>query len=63
MDNAGIIPVGVRQQNPDFIMLAQACGWQAQVVESLDTLAAELENAFSRPGPVLLRLDQDIIPT
>ena len=62
MDNAGIKAVGVRQQNPDFIALAKACGWQAQVVESLDTLAGEIEGAFAQRTPVLLRLDQDIIP-
>ena len=62
MDAAGIQPLGVRQQNPDFIALARACGWRAQVVESLSTLGGELENAFAHAleqnEPVLLRLDQ-----
>ena len=65
MDAAGIQPLGVRQQNPDFIALAHACGWRAQVVESLSTLGGELENAFEhaieRNQPVLLRLDQHSI--
>ncbi len=65
MDAAGIQPLGVRQQNPDFIALARACGWRAQVVESLSTLGGELENAFAHAleqnEPVLLRLDQHSI--
>ena len=61
MDDAGIRPIGVRQQNPDFIALALACGWQARVVESLPALGAELRDAFGKAGPVLLRLDEHII--
>ena len=62
MDNAGIKAVGVRQQNPDFIALAKACGWQASKVISLQALTTDLKNAFVQNGPVLLLLDQDLIP-
>ena len=60
MNAAGIQPIGMRQQNPDFIALAHACGWQAQVVESLSTLGTEIKNAFDRTESVLLQLDQGL---
>ena len=60
MNAVGIQPIGMRQQNPDFIALAYACGWQAQVVESPSTLGTEIKNAFDRTEPVLLQLDQGL---
>ena len=62
MDDARIQPVGVNQQNPDFIALALACGWQARIVASLSSLASDLQVAFNQTGPVLLRLDENLIP-
>ncbi len=62
MKDAGIPPLGIRQQNPDFIALAHACNWRARIVKSLRTLGVEIEQAFNETGPVLLRLDQDSIP-
>ncbi|MEM7562553.1 MAG: 5-guanidino-2-oxopentanoate decarboxylase [Pseudomonadota bacterium] len=62
MDNAGIKPVGVRQKNPDFIKLAESCGWQASKIDSMKTLPTQMEQAFAQPGPVLLQLDQNIVP-
>ncbi len=61
MNAAGILAIGVRQKNPDFIALAHACGWQARIIESLSTVGIQLCEAFSESGPVLLRLDQDLI--
>ena len=62
MDNANIKPVGVRQKNPDFIRLAESCGWQAEKLESLEVLGVKMKQAFVDAGPVLLQLDQDLVP-
>ncbi len=61
MNNANIKPVGVIQKNPDFIALANACGWQASQTEGLATLGADLKNAFEQSGPVLLKLDESSV--
>ena len=42
MVNAGIDPLAVTQTNPDFELLAQACGWDAVQVNHLDDLADSL---------------------
>jgi 5-guanidino-2-oxopentanoate decarboxylase len=62
MNEARIQPVGVHQQNPGFIALALACGWRARIVASLTSLGSELQDAFDQTGPVLLRLDENLIP-
>jgi 5-guanidino-2-oxopentanoate decarboxylase len=61
MTNAGIPPVGVVQKNPEFISLSKACGWEAWQVKDFANLGRDLENAFDRPGPVLLKLNESDI--
>ena len=55
---ADIPPIGVRQKNPDFRLLAQACGWGYGSVDKLDDLAPGLAYAFNQPGPHLLQVNE-----
>ena len=55
---ADITPIGVRQTNPDFRLLAQACGWQYGNVDRLEELAPGLARAFARKGPYLLQVNE-----
>ncbi len=61
MDQAGIERIGVVQRNPDFIALAEACGWTARPCSGLCALGTELEEAFDSPGPALVKLDESSI--
>ena len=58
---AEIPPTGVTQKNPDFGMLAGACGWEHAVARSLDELENTLAWLFSGPGPRVLELDEHAI--
>ena len=58
MQDAGIPPTGVSQRNPDFELLAQACGWEYHRVGDLSALAQSLNKAFAHRGPYLLQLDE-----
>jgi len=63
MDEAGIFPIGVSQRNPDFLVLARACGWAAVEVDSLADLRAELRAALSpSKTPTLIQLNEHALP-
>ena len=55
---ADIPPIGVRQKNPDFGLLAQACGWGYGTVDKLDDLEPGLAYAFTQAGPYLLQVNE-----
>lgn len=58
MTEAAIPPTGVIQKNPDFELLAHACGWEHAVVNRLDDLDDLLVWLFAPSGPRLLELKQ-----
>lgn len=61
MHEAGIEPVGVAQDDPDFVSLAAEFGWVAKRLSGVFELGDAIEDAFSRKCPVLLELcEQDI---
>ena len=60
---ADIAPTGVVQRNPDFKLLAEACGWGYSVVNELKHLAAKLTHAFAHEGPYLLQVNENQIFT
>lgn len=55
---ADIPPTGVRQNNPNFALLAQACGWEYGCVDKLEDLEPMLARAFSGEGPYLLQVNE-----
>ena len=59
MVSAGIPPTGVRQKNPDFELLAQACGWGYGVVNNIERLGQMLTLAFAQAGPYLLQVNEN----
>ncbi len=60
MVNANIDPLAVTQTNPDFIKLAQACGWNAAAVNDLDKLAEQLTIAFTEShNPMLIQVNEN----
>ena len=62
MDGANISRFAVTQKNPDFIKLAQACGWQAVAVNELENLFTQLESGFNNDGlPMLIQLNENEI--
>jgi pyruvate oxidase len=46
--------LGVELTNPDFVRLAEACGWTGYRIESDEQLEETLQRAFSSDGPVLV---------
>ena len=54
---AGIPPVGVVAQNPDFMALARACGAEGVVVTSAAELTAAVAAALGRGLPTLIEID------
>ena len=55
---ADIPPTGVRQRNPDFGLLAKACGWEFGSVDKLEDLKLRLAHAFNKAGPYLLQVNE-----
>ena len=55
---ADIPPTGVRQKNPDFGLLAQACGWEYGSVDKLEDLEQRLAHTFTQAGPYLLQVNE-----
>ena len=53
---------GVDLTNPDFVKLAEACGWYAERVETDRQLVEALPHALSSDHPVLLDIDTASIP-
>jgi len=63
----GLHPEGTSITNPDFVQLAEACGWMSHAIGSLDQLQSMLQSANSgkREGcnvPVLLNVPTASIP-
>ena len=59
MDNANISRFAVTQKNPDFVKLAQACGWQAVEVNALEKLSALVESGMKNTdSPLLIQLNE-----
>ncbi|WP_289139309.1 thiamine pyrophosphate-binding protein [uncultured Brevibacillus sp.] len=54
MVQAGYQPFGVSLHNPDFVLWAEACGVQGQVVESVSSLEQQLKQALSSGRLTLL---------
>lgn len=54
MADKGFIPVGTELTNPDYVRLAEACGWKAYRIQSADELERLLTQAGQAQGPVLL---------
>ncbi|HVJ07440.1 MAG TPA: ubiquinone-dependent pyruvate dehydrogenase [Acidisarcina sp.] len=51
---AGIVPFGTDLQNPDFSMVAQACGLFGVRVTKSEELKPALQDAFAHSGPALV---------
>jgi len=60
MTARGIAPTGVDVMAPDYLAVAQACGWQARGPASLDCLADELEQAAVADVPTLVLLQDQL---
>ena len=60
MLRAQITPDAVIQQNPDFVMLAQAYGCAAVCPASLGDLAQAVTDALDHAGPTLIHVQSDI---
>lgn len=58
MLEAGIAPIGVKQKNPDFRLLAQACDWHYDQVDCLDELYAKVNTAITTNSPYLLQINE-----
>ncbi len=56
MERAGIPPVGVVAQNPDFVALARACGAAGVRVTNPGALTTALRTALARGGPTLIEV-------
>ena len=50
--------VGVVGINPDFIALAQSCHCHALKVDSADSLASAVLNAFAADRPTLIEINE-----
>jgi len=63
MDDAQIEPLGVLQRNPNFLLLAEACGWAATESDDLSSFRAQLRAALSETDrPVLIKLNERALP-
>lgn len=59
MDNANISRFAVTQTNPDFVKLAQACNWQAVVVNELINLSEHVKSGLKSAGaPLLIQVNE-----
>lgn len=50
----GLSQEGVTLTNPDFVLLAQACGWEGYHVEEASELEHVLQRSFTSAKPVLI---------
>lgn len=60
MVSKGVPPLGVDLFTPDFVALAEACGWSARRLESLPELGPTLRKAVAGDGPTLLLFDDGL---
>lgn len=58
----GLIPAGTKITNPDFVKLAEACGWQAYRVETNQQLADLLKQAHTLQQPLLIDIPTANVP-
>ena len=58
MRDADIEPIGVVQENPDFVQLGRAYRWRVEQIDAVAQLADRLRRSFEQPGPTLLLLDE-----
>jgi pyruvate dehydrogenase (quinone)/pyruvate oxidase len=54
MEKKGLKPEGTDITNPDFVQLAQACGWVAWRIQSAEDLERRLQAALAGSHPTLL---------
>ncbi|GAX90844.1 pyruvate oxidase [Effusibacillus lacus] len=54
MQAGGYLPEGVQLTNPDFVKLAEACGWEGHQVDTKDKLETTLRQALKSNKPVLI---------
>jgi pyruvate dehydrogenase (quinone)/pyruvate oxidase len=54
MEKKGLTPEGTDITNPDFVRLAEACGWDAWRIQSADDLERRLQAALAGVNPTLL---------
>ncbi len=60
MVDAGIAPVGVDLQTPDFVALGRACGLRSEKAETLEAFDTLLKAAAAAPGPMLIEIDEAV---
>ena len=53
---AGLKEVGTKLTNPDFVKVAEACGWTAFGVEVEEELESTIQNAIGTGGPTLVNI-------
>lgn len=53
---AGLKEVGTKLTNPDFVKVAEACGWTAFGVEEEGELESAIQNAIGTVGPSLVNV-------
>jgi pyruvate dehydrogenase (quinone)/pyruvate oxidase len=62
MEKKGLVPEGTDITNPDFVRLAEACGWDAWRIRSADDLEQRLQAALTGSNPTLLDVPTAPIP-
>jgi pyruvate dehydrogenase (quinone)/pyruvate oxidase len=62
MEKKGLTPEGTDITNPDFVQLAEACGWDAWRIQSADDLERRLQAALVGSNPTLLDVPTAPIP-
>jgi pyruvate oxidase len=50
----GFLQEGVKLTNPDFVKIAEACGWRGYRIDSEENIEANLHEAFNLQSPVLI---------
>ncbi|MER2078264.1 thiamine pyrophosphate-dependent enzyme [Psychrobacillus psychrotolerans] len=51
---AGLKEIGTKLTNPDFVKIAEACGWKAFRVHDEDKLESVIQSAITSAGPSLV---------
>jgi len=58
----GLQPLGTNLTNPDFIKIANACGWDGYQINSIEQLNEALQRSRRRDKPVLLSVSTAQVP-
>lgn len=53
---AGLKKIGTKLTNPDFVKVAEACGWSAFGVNNADDLESVIQSAITTVGPSLVNV-------